>query len=364
MLKITNLHSFYGKSHIIQGLSLEVNKGEIVSLLGRNGVGRSTTIKSIMGMVKANGSIKFENKEILGKQIHEISNLGLAYVSEHRDIFPDLTVLENLELGKKNNFSENPWNIEELFGLFPNLENRKNVPGGVLSGGEQQMLTISRSLLGNPKLIMIDEPTEGLSPKMVENVETLLKKISSVQIWKELYKNTFFYQNYFQEVGLAEKELEKNIKESIIKIYYWISAEGFKNNIKTSNNKESSLLEGLSYPTKPLSWLSNTDIEYLCKEFKKSGFRGPLNRYRNQHKDWVDLPELSNLKISSPSLFIGGEYDPVRFFIKNYDSYENPGKLCSNFFGAHIVKDCGHWVQQEKPEQVNGIIKNFLEKIS
>ena len=182
MLKITNLHSFYGKSHIIQGLSLEVNKGEIVSLLGRNGVGRSTTIKSIMGMVKANGSIKFENKEILGKQIHEISNLGLAYVSEHRDIFPDLTVLENLELGKKNNFSENPWNIEELFGLFPNLENRKNVPGGVLSGGEQQMLTISRSLLGNPKLIMIDEPTEGLSPKMVENVETLLKKISEKKV--------------------------------------------------------------------------------------------------------------------------------------------------------------------------------------
>ena len=182
MLKITDLHSFYGKSHIIQGLSLEVNKGEIVSLLGRNGVGRSTTIKSIMGMVKANGSIKFENKEILGKQIHEISNLGLAYVSEHRDIFPDLTVLENLELGKKNNFSENPWNIEELFGLFPNLENRKNVPGGVLSGGEQQMLTICRSLLGNPRLIMIDEPTEGLSPKMVENVETLLKKISEKKV--------------------------------------------------------------------------------------------------------------------------------------------------------------------------------------
>ena len=182
MLKITDLHSFYGKSHIIQGLSLEVNKGEIVSLLGRNGVGRSTTIKSIMGMVKANGSIKFENKEILGKQIHEISNLGLAYVSEHRDIFPDLTVLENLELGKKNNSSENPWNIDELFGLFPNLKNRKNVSGGVLSGGEQQMLTICRSLLGNPRLIMIDEPTEGLSPKMVENVETLLKKISEKKV--------------------------------------------------------------------------------------------------------------------------------------------------------------------------------------
>ena len=178
MLKITNLNSYYGKSHILQGLNLIINKGEIVSLLGRNGVGRTTTIKSIMGMVKANGSIKFNDQEILGKQIHEISNLGLAYVSEHRDIFPDLTVLENLELGKKNSVSKDSWNINELLNLFPNLKERKDVPGGVLSGGEQQMLTICRSLLGNPKLIMIDEPTEGLSPQMVENVEKLLIRIS------------------------------------------------------------------------------------------------------------------------------------------------------------------------------------------
>ncbi|MBJ56811.1 MAG: ABC transporter ATP-binding protein [Rickettsiales bacterium] len=182
MLKITNLNSYYGKSHILQGLNLSVNEGEIVSLLGRNGVGRTTTIKSIMGMVKASGSIKFNDQEILGKQIHEISNLGLAYVSEHRDIFPDLTVLENLELGKKNVFSKNSWNINELFDLFPNLKDRKDVPGGVLSGGEQQMLTISRSLLGNPRLIMIDEPTEGLSPQMVKNVEKLLMKISERNI--------------------------------------------------------------------------------------------------------------------------------------------------------------------------------------
>ena len=182
MLKITNLNSYYGKSHILQGLNLSVNEGEIVSLLGRNGVGRTTTIKSIMGMVKASGSIKFNDQEILGKQIHEISNLGLAYVSEHRDIFPDLTVLENLELGKKNVFSKNSWNLNELFDLFPNLKDRKDVPGGVLSGGEQQMLTISRSLLGNPRLIMIDEPTEGLSPQMVKNVEKLLMKISERNI--------------------------------------------------------------------------------------------------------------------------------------------------------------------------------------
>ena len=179
MLNISNLNAYYGKSHILQGVTLKVKKGEIVSLLGRNGVGRSTTIKSIMGMVKATGSIKLFDKEILGKQIHEISNLGLAYVSENRDIFPDLTVLENLELGKKTIAAQNPWDIEELFDLFPNLKNRKDVAGGALSGGEQQMLTISRSLMGNPKLIMIDEPTEGLSPQMVEKVEQLIKKIAS-----------------------------------------------------------------------------------------------------------------------------------------------------------------------------------------
>lgn len=179
MLNILNLNAYYGKSHILQGVNLKVKKGEIVSLLGRNGVGRSTTIKSIMGMVKATGSIKLFDKEILGKQIHEISNLGLAYVSENRDIFPDLTVLENLELGKKTIATQNPWDIEELFDLFPNLKNRKDVAGGALSGGEQQMLTISRSLMGNPKLIMIDEPTEGLSPQMVEKVEKLIRKIAS-----------------------------------------------------------------------------------------------------------------------------------------------------------------------------------------
>ena len=179
MLNISNLNAYYGKSHILQGVTLKVKKGEIVSLLGRNGVGRSTAIKSIMGMVKATGSIKLFGKEILGKQIHEISNLGLAYVSENRDIFPDLTVLENLELGKKTIAAQNPWDIEELFDLFPNLKNRKDVAGGALSGGEQQMLTISRSLMGNPNLIMIDEPTEGLSPQMVDKVEQLIRKIAS-----------------------------------------------------------------------------------------------------------------------------------------------------------------------------------------
>ena len=178
MLKVNELNAYYGKSHILQGINLTINEGEIVSLLGRNGVGRSTVIKSIMGMVKTDGSIIFDGKQIINLPIHEISNNGIAYVSENRDIFPDLTVYENLELGKKNNQSKIAWDIEELFDLFPNLKKRINVMGGVLSGGEQQMLTICRSLMGCPKLIMIDEPTEGLSPQMVDNVKKLLKKIS------------------------------------------------------------------------------------------------------------------------------------------------------------------------------------------
>ena len=178
MLEVKNLNAFYGKSHILQGINLNVNKGEIVSLLGRNGVGRSTVIKSIMGMVKTNGSIKFDGKQIINLPIHEISNSGIGYVSENRDIFPDLTVYENLELGKKKRNTNIRWELEELFDLFPNLKNRIDVLGGVLSGGEQQMLTICRSLMGCPKLIMIDEPTEGLSPQMVGNVEKLLKKIA------------------------------------------------------------------------------------------------------------------------------------------------------------------------------------------
>ena len=177
MLEVKGLNSYYGKSHILQGLNISIKDGEIISLLGRNGVGRSTTIKSIMGMVSCTGSIKFLGKEIIGMPIHDIANLGIAYVAENRDIFPDLSVLENLELGKKNADLKKDWEIDDFLEIFPNLKNRMNVAGGLLSGGEQQMLTISRSLLGNPKLIMIDEPTEGLSPQMVNSVELLLKKI-------------------------------------------------------------------------------------------------------------------------------------------------------------------------------------------
>ena len=229
MLNIKNLNAYYGKSHILQGVNLIVNEGEIVSLLGRNGVGRSTVIKSIMGMVKTDGSILFDGKQIIDLPIHQISNTGIAYVSENRDIFPDLTVYENLELGKKNNNSNIKWDIEELFDLFPNLKNRINVLGGVLSGGEQQMLTICRSLMGCPKLIMIDEPTEGLSPQMVNNVEKLLIKIAqkgvSILLVEQKLTIAFKLSKRLYVMGHGKVVYEgtpKNIKENQSIIKEWL----------------------------------------------------------------------------------------------------------------------------------------------
>ena len=182
MLTVTDLHAYYGKSHILQGVTLEVGKGEIVSLLGRNGVGRSTTIKTIMGEVPPHGSIRFKNREISGRKPHEIAHLGLGYVPEERAIFPSLTVRQNLLLGMKGRKEQGRWTMRDMFALFPRLEERADVPGGVLSGGEQQMLTICRTLMGDPDLIMIDEPTEGLSPQMVERVGEMLGQIAARRV--------------------------------------------------------------------------------------------------------------------------------------------------------------------------------------
>jgi len=179
MLEVKDLHAYYGKSHILQGVSFTVQEGEIVSLLGRNGVGRSTTIKTIMGEVAPQGTIIFKGKEIAGKPSYEIANLGLGYVPENRDIFPTLTVRENLLLGMKGATSSGRWSIGEVFDMFPNLGARADVHGGVLSGGEQQMLCMCRTLMGDPDMIMIDEPTEGLAPKVVEQVGTLLQEIAN-----------------------------------------------------------------------------------------------------------------------------------------------------------------------------------------
>ncbi len=178
MLEVTDLHAYYGKSHILRGVNLEVRAGEIVALLGRNGVGRSTTIKTIMGEVEARGSIKFKGREIVGMKSHDIARIGLGYVPENRDIFPTLTVRQNLLLGQKNARQAGRWTIEDLFDLFPGLRERADTEGGVLSGGEQQMLTMCRTLMGDPDLIMVDEPTEGLAPQLVIKVAELLNEMA------------------------------------------------------------------------------------------------------------------------------------------------------------------------------------------
>jgi branched-chain amino acid transport system ATP-binding protein len=179
MLEVRDLHAYYGKSHILQGVDFRVGEGEIVSLLGRNGVGRSTTIKAIMGEVERTGSVVFKGRELMGLKPHQVARCGLGYVPENRDIFPQLTVRENLILGMKSTKPGGRWRMQDMFELFPRLEERSEIAGGVLSGGEQQMLTICRTLMGDPDLMMIDEPTEGLAPKMVDLVSDLLERIAA-----------------------------------------------------------------------------------------------------------------------------------------------------------------------------------------
>lgn len=180
LLSVNDLHAHYGKSHILHGLNFDVHKGEVVSLLGRNGTGRSTTLKAIMGLLKpSSGSIKLEDKELAGKPAYQIARSGIAYVPEEREVFANLTVDENLIMGLQTARDGAPtWNIEQMFNYFPRLKERRNTMAGNLSGGEQQMLTICRSLLGNPKLILVDEPTEGLAPKIVEIVGEALQDIN------------------------------------------------------------------------------------------------------------------------------------------------------------------------------------------
>jgi branched-chain amino acid transport system ATP-binding protein len=182
MLEIKNLHAFYGKSHVLHGVDMHVDEGEIVSLLGRNGVGRSTTVKAAMGQVAVEGSIKFKGEDITGLKAFEIAHKGLGYVPENRDIFPTLTVEQNLILGEKKGKGEKKsarWKIDDMYKMFPRLKERQHTAAGVLSGGEQQMLTLCRTLMGDPDLIMIDEPTEGLAPKIVELVGEYLKELKN-----------------------------------------------------------------------------------------------------------------------------------------------------------------------------------------
>lgn len=179
LLKIDNLHAYYGKSHVLHGVQFEVGEGEIVALLGRNGSGRSTTAKAIMGLVDCQGAISWKGQAITGKKAYQVAHLGIGYVPENRDIFPTLTVHQNLMLGQKSNKQQGRWGFEDMYQMFPRLLERQHTEAGVLSGGEQQMLTLCRALMGDPDLIIIDEPTEGLAPKIVELVGQYLKTLKA-----------------------------------------------------------------------------------------------------------------------------------------------------------------------------------------
>lgn len=177
MLQINNLHAYYGKSHVLHGVDFSVNEGEIVALLGRNGSGRSTTAKAIMGLVDWEGEIRWKAQALHGQKTYEVAHLGIGYVPESRDVFPNLTVHQNLLLGQKGSGKGSRWNFDDMYAMFPRLKERQHTEAGVMSGGEQQMLTLCRTLMGDPDLIIIDEPTEGLAPKIVELVGEYLKKI-------------------------------------------------------------------------------------------------------------------------------------------------------------------------------------------
>ncbi|MDE2606355.1 MAG: ABC transporter ATP-binding protein [Burkholderiales bacterium] len=179
MLEVRNLHAFYGKGHVLHGVQFDVGQGEIVALLGRNGSGRSTTAKAIMGMVEATGEVAWKGRNLIGRKPYEIAHLGIGYVPENRDIFPRLTVHQNLVLGQKSARQKGRWSFDDMYGMFPRLKERQHTEAGVLSGGEQQMLTLCRTLMGDPDLIIIDEPTEGLAPKIVELVGEYLKALKA-----------------------------------------------------------------------------------------------------------------------------------------------------------------------------------------
>ncbi len=182
LLEATNLNTYYGESHALQDMSLSVADGEIVALLGRNGMGKSTTMKTIMGLLKPrSGKVLFDGRDVTGLRPHKVARAGIGYVPEERRIFPNLSVLDNLMMGVKGGTvdTSNPdaWTIEKIYAHFLFMRDRTHQKGALLSGGEQQMLTIGRTLMGNPKLLMVDEPTEGLSPVMVKEVRDVLEQI-------------------------------------------------------------------------------------------------------------------------------------------------------------------------------------------
>ncbi len=221
MLEVHQVHSYYGKSHILHGVSLRLSEGELVCLLGRNGVGKSTTLKSIMGLVKAReGNIRFKDQELTGKQPFEIARLGVGYVPEDRRIFRSLTVHENLSIGMKgsrNGGKDQRWTIEKIYDFFPLLKKRQNNKGGHLSGGEQQMLTVARTLMGNPELILVDEPTEGLAPLIVKDVLEMLAAVRksgvTILMVEQNFKGAVKIANRFYVMGKGKIVFMGGIEE-------------------------------------------------------------------------------------------------------------------------------------------------------
>ncbi len=197
MLSVRDLNAHYGQAHILHDVAIDLGEGEIVALLGRNGAGKSTIMKSVMGLLAGRkGAISFRGKDVASMRPHQISRLGLAYVPEERRIFSGLTVLENLEVGRRvSPDTKNPWTVERLFALFPNLEERQNQDGARLSGGEQQMLTVARALMGNPRAILLDEPSEGLAPIIVEHMAAAVKALKSEGLSILLSEQNLFFAN-------------------------------------------------------------------------------------------------------------------------------------------------------------------------
>jgi branched-chain amino acid transport system ATP-binding protein len=208
MLHVEGLHAYYGRAHILDGVALAVPAGEVHVLLGRNGAGKSTTMKAIMGLVPPSaGRVEFFGQDISGREPFEIARAGLGYVPEERRIFTELTVEENLETGRqKPRPGLRPWSVERVCELFPSLAAMRRRPGGRMSGGEQQMLTIGRSLMGNPRLIMLDEPSEGLAPVVVERMAAAIRALKAEGLSVLLSEqNLFFAQAVSDRASIIER---------------------------------------------------------------------------------------------------------------------------------------------------------------
>jgi branched-chain amino acid transport system ATP-binding protein len=208
MLEIAGLDAYYGRAHILQGVAFSMSRGEVLALMGRNGAGKSTTMKAVMGLVPpAGGSVTFEGQAVQGREPFEIARLGIGYVPEDRRVFSELSVMENLSVAQRPPRPDAPhWTPERLFALFPNLGRMRDRPGGAMSGGEQQMLTIARTLMGNPKLVLLDEPSEGLAPVIIEEMAKTILALKSEGLTVLISEqNLHFAGNVADRAAIIEK---------------------------------------------------------------------------------------------------------------------------------------------------------------